>query len=170
MLFNFLFFIFGIHKSFLNNQTKTIMKKMLIGAILVLLCNTTFAQILTLTNHTSCNLFIEIKAEDLGTGWLPCTLESKIFMLPPGPPMVFVGVPSVTSWPGWLSALALPTGGNWNAVKFYFTGGCGSWVGDMVSCGAPFQWSGYCCPNPTGAPNVAIWTPLGGGDVNVDWY
>ena len=148
------------------------MKKLLFGALLTLLCITGKAMpILTLTNHSLCDVFVEIKAQDPTIGYGPCTLESYIFVVPPGPPMVFVGLPSVTSYCGWLSGVPTPLG--WfNAVKFFYAGGCGGWVGDVVSCGAPMQWSGNCCATASGGLgfNWAVWTPMGGGNVNVDWY
>ena len=150
------------------------MKKVFMILLLTAMTIGAFAQSLTLTNHSTCPIRMEIFAEDLSSGYGPCVLQSRQFVLSPGASVVYsdVSAIAITPGPGWLNPFAFPTAaGRWNAIKFYYLpSDCGSWVGDVISCGAPQSWSGFCCQPASGSVlNTATWT-FTGSNVAVDWY
>ena len=75
-----------------------------------------FSQVLKLVNNRPCDVYVEIKAEDIAH--LPCTLESNIFVVPAFSTVSFANVPAVDPWPKWLGgAVAVIAGSAWGLRK-----------------------------------------------------
>lgn len=136
------------------------MKKLVIGACIMLFTGGASAQQMYLKNTTSCDVKVFLKAHDNTTS--DCAYESNGILVAAGSSVLFNNLGDINTWPGWMGGVTSAGTGKWDAAKFYFSGGCGNQVG--ANCSSSLSWTGACC---SGSNITATWIPGTGADVEV---